>query len=818
VPGRIVVASDISDDREKLRELLETEEFQVVAAEDGVSAMALLEREAADGVLAKLIMPDMDGLALCRQIKNRSEPGRIPVFLYSRSLAGPQDRDLVLSQGADRFIADPFASHDWIAELRHAARKGEARHPAPQPAGRGATGGQPPKRRYSPDLIRRLEDRIHSLENERFRQKAAEERLTDREAEYQMIFAHTNEVILIIDRDFTIQSISPSVERLIGYRPEDLVNRPFAGLDIIAPEYLEAALADARRVNTGERIESAVYEMVCRDGTRRFAEFSGAPIFREGRIAGQINVARDITEKKQAEQALRESEEKFRNIAETSRDIIFQLAPDGRFTYVSPSAEQIFGYSQESIVGSRILSYAAPVDLERATAAFESAISGNRIELFEFQAVRSNGGLVPLEVSAAPIARSGEIIGIQGIARDVSERKAAEFRQQELEDQIRQAQKMEAIGTLAGGIAHDFNNILASIIGYTELSIDDLDPETGLYKYLAEVLKGGYRARDLVRQILTFSRKTEEDKKPVQVKLMVKESIKLLRSSLPSNIRIEDNVASDALVLCHPTHIHQILMNLSTNAAHAMEPDGGVLRIDLEDVHLDSEAAAEYHQIQAGQYLLLAVSDTGVGMSDTIIPQIFDPYFTTREKGSGTGLGLSVVHGMVTALGGQITVESRPGKGSTFRLLLPSLPAAVPSSDAAIQASAPGGTERILAVDDEPPLVEMLQQMLSQLGYRVTTRTGSLDALALFRENPDAFDLVITDMMMPELTGTALARSIRSIRPDMPVVLLTGYSEQIDEKTAASEGIRAYALKPVIKHKLARLLREVLDKDPGQAG
>ena len=694
----LLIASDNAALRQELAERLASDNRHILSEENGAFVMARLEREKVDCLIADLLMPEMDGLALCSRIKSSDSLSHIPVVLFSDVLTRRADQDLALAAGANRFFAWtpdsdglPAAIESMIEELESGRYEKRGAPAAPSAADARL-------KPYRPELIGRLKERIHELETARSSHQSAE---------------------------------------------------------------------------------------------TRFQELG----------------------KERAEEALRESEEKFRSIAETSRDVIFQVTTDGIFTYVSPSGQQVFGYSQDSFIGKQILDFPAAFDLDRATKAFQRTLAGERVNLFEFQGLRKDGSLVPLEVSAVPISRDGQIVKVQGIARDVSERKNAEKRQQELEDQVRQAQKMEAIGTLAGGIAHDFNNILASIIGYTELSVDETEPDTQLRKNLEEVLKGGYRARDLVRQILTFSRKTEEERKPVQVKLMVKESVKLLRSTLPANIRIEENIESDGMVLCHPTHIHQILMNLSTNAAHAMDPTGGRLRIDLHDLRPDADGVTGGHDMKAGDHIDLCVSDTGIGMAESIIPQIFDPYFTTKEKGTGTGLGLSVVHGIVSTLGGRITVNSQPGRGSTFHVLLPCLASEEAVQQQTIQTPVPGGTERILAVDDDPPLADMIKQMLTQLGYRVTARSSSLEALTLFKSSTDSFDLVLTDMMMPQMTGTSLAREIKRLRPDVPVILCTGYSEKVDEDTASAHGIDAYALKPLVKQQLAVLLRNVLDNN-----
>jgi CheY-like chemotaxis protein len=326
------------------------------------------------------------------------------------------------------------------------------------------------------------------------------------------------------------------------------------------------------------------------------------------------------------------------------------------------------------------------------------------------------------------------------------------------------------------------------------------------------VLKAGIRATDLVRQILTFSRKTEMEYMQVQIKLIVKEAMKLLRPSLPSTIEIRENFSTSREILADPTQIHQVVMNLCTNAYHAMSEDGGVLEIALLKENLDAESAAEFEDLIPGPYIKLTISDTGHGMDEEVMDQIFDPYFTTKEKGRGTGLGLSVVHGIVKSHGGAITVSSAPGKGTTFHVLFPILEKAEIKKEELATGPLPGGNERVLFVDDETPLVKLGKAMLGWLGYDVTVSTGSLEALELFKAKPEAFDLVISDMTMPKMTGDKLAMKIMEIRPEIPVILCTGYSEKINEEKGREMGIAAYAPKPIIMNEIAKTIREVLDK------
>jgi CheY-like chemotaxis protein len=369
---------------------------------------------------------------------------------------------------------------------------------------------------------------------------------------------------------------------------------------------------------------------------------------------------------------------------------------------------------------------------------------------------------------------------------------------------------MESIGTLAGGIAHDFNNILSAVFGYTELALDDAKEGSPQHDYLQEVLIAGNRAKELVQQILAFSRQADQEQNPVQVKLVVKEALKLLRASIPSTIEIKQTVQSNALVMGDVTQIHQILMNLCINAAHAMEDEGGLLTIDLSDVEIDSEDIYNHPDLKPGPYIKLTVTDTGHGIPPAILGKIFDPFFTTKETGKGTGMGLSVVHGIVHSHGGTIKAYSEAGKGSTFKVFLPAIePHFIPEDR--IAELIPIGIEHILFVDDEPTIVKMSHRILESLGYDVTTRTSSIEALELFRVQADQFDLVITDMTMPKMTGEDLAKELISIRPTIPIILCTGFSKSMDEQKAMEIGIQGFISKPILKREMAETIRKVLD-------
>jgi PAS domain S-box-containing protein len=471
----------------------------------------------------------------------------------------------------------------------------------------------------------------------------------------------------------------------------------------------------------------------------------------------------------------------------------------------------LLGYSEEELKDSPIECFFKTDDIPRLNALIAQLLRQGNIET-ELEILKQDGTSIPCYLQAVLFSKADETF-IVGNGLDLSELKQAENERHQLQRQLVQAQKMEAIGTLAGGIAHDFNNILSAIIGYTELSLMITPKDNQVSGYLNNLMKAGIRAKELVQQILAFSRQTEHELKPVLVKAIVKEALRLLNASLPSSIVIKEKIESDLLIMGDPTQIHQIVMNLCTNAGHAMRETGGVLSIELTHVALDTDTAAQFTDLKPGPYVNLTVSDTGHGMTAKVLERIFDPFFTTKEKGEGTGMGLAVVHGIVKSLGGTIYAYSEPGKGSSFKMFLPAIE---PSQESGLIAelgqSFPEGTERILFVDDEADLVAIGKQMLENLGYQVVAMTSSQEALDLFQQQSDQFDLVITDMTMPQLQGDKFAENLITIRPDIPIILCTGFSHRITEEKLKGMSFKGLLMKPIIRSELAILVRKILDE------
>ncbi|NLJ28977.1 MAG: response regulator [Deltaproteobacteria bacterium] len=420
------------------------------------------------------------------------------------------------------------------------------------------------------------------------------------------------------------------------------------------------------------------------------------------------------------------------------------------------------------------------------------------------------------KIISSPIKdQAGNVLAAIEVVEDVTERMLAQEEKVKLETQLRQAQKMEAIGTLAGGIAHDFNNILGIISGYTDLTMLDMLEGSREMEQLECIRKAVYRAKELVQQILTFSRQREEELIPLRVSSLVKEALKMLRATLPSIIDIRWNIQaseSEDLILGYPSQIHQVLMNLCTNASHAIGDQAGIIDVNLSRIQWEQEDSARPLELNQGYYLELTVSDTGCGIDPKIMDRIFEPYFTTKEAGVGTGMGLAVVHGIVKNHGGAITVESEPGKGSSFHVFFPALKDKGKHDGEMPLEPIPTGKECILLVDDEAALGQVAEKMLKHLGYEVVNRTSSIEALEAFRANPGKFDLVLTDRTMPQMTGMVLAREILKIRPDIPIILCTGFSDTLTQGKAAASGIREIVLKPFLLNDMARAVRHVLDQ------
>ncbi|MDD5087265.1 MAG: CHASE4 domain-containing protein [bacterium] len=547
------------------------------------------------------------------------------------------------------------------------------------------------------------------------------------------------------------------------------------------------------------------------------------------RLAGDVNATLEALEKnaaalKASHAALKEEmlahqqadEERIRlqKAVESSGAVVFMTDSKGVFTYINSEFTRLYGYSSEEVVGKytpRIL--ISETHDEELYRDFWNSLHDKEVVRQELKNLTKNGEIIDVSVSVnAVIGADGNIEGYLAIQRDITELRHSEQLREAMAAQLRQSQKMETIGTLAGGIAHDFNNILVPILIYTELAMKNTPEGCPSREELDHVIRAANRAKDLVKQILAFSRQSEEERIAVRFQFVVKETLKLLRASVPTTIDIVDLVDTNCPeVLADPSQLHQVLMNLCTNAAHAIGENDGVIEVGMDTVEADDDLRAKLPQIKPGTYVCLTVRDSGSGMDSKTLSRIFEPFFTTKPPGSGTGLGLSVVHGIITAHGGTVSVESTPGEGSTFRVYLPAAPAVKPTQREKTDPVDVRGTERILFVDDEPEITDVAARVMKRYGYDMVVYTDSAEALNAFRAAPDSFDVVMTDQTMPHLTGDRLTKELHAIRPDLPVILITGFSETVTLDNFRQLGIRDLVMKPLVGREMAAAIRRAMN-------
>jgi len=632
---------------------------------------------------------------------------------------------------------------------------------------------------------------------------------------YKAILENTGNAVAVYTvygngEDFIFADFNPAAEQIEGIKREDVIGKRVTE---VFPGVKDFGLLDVfQRVwKTGksETLPMLQYKNHQVSGWRKNFVFK---ISDEDIVA----IYSDETEFRQMEERLQElykhsdkMDKLYKSLLTAMHNAVIIYNIFGKTTYANPAFTKLFGFSVSDDEPILPGSFIPASEKERADVIKRRVLSnGETISEFEVRRLTKNARPLDVSLSAACYYDDdGHVAGYFEIYRDVTEVRR-------MERQLRQAQKMEAIGTLAGGIAHDFNNILFPIMGYAEMAKEETGVGASLRDYLEEILKASHRAKDLVNQILSFSRETSHENRPIRIQPIVREALKLLRASLPSTIEIRQEIDKESgAVMGDPTSIHQIVMNLCNNAYHAMREKGGVMEVRLTSFDMNEFLGAMH--LSPGKYLRLSISDTGHGMDSFVKEKIFEPYFTTKRVGEGTGMGLFVVHGIVKGLSGDIRVYSEPNVGTTFHIYIPCIEQErLPDTDTPVVHVERGGNEHILLIDDELPIVKMIQQMLERLGYRVTPRTSSVEALELFRVRPDAFDLIITDMTMPNMTGTDLAEQVLKVRPDIPIVLCTGFSEFITEKKARAMGIREFVMKPVVKSKLSAVLRRLLEKNP----
>lgn len=573
------------------------------------------------------------------------------------------------------------------------------------------------------ELIKALAEARHAiteLKKKAAKQKKVEEALREGEEKYLIHFSLANDVMFSYDNQFRILSVSPNVERVLGYKPEELVGGTFHNLHVLHPDYTEVAFNNALQVLSGKTVYSSIYEFIAKDGARKFGEVSGVPLMRDGKVVAVITVARDITTRIEMKKSLQESEERYRITLQSMPDAVSIIrVEDSQYLYINNAFTKITGYSLDETIGKTPFDMNLPADSDVIDHCIELIKDNRSIDSLEHQCRKKDGTIIDTLISARPIYYSGENSMIMVMA-DITALKQIKEEKKRLEIQ---SQKMDSIGTLAGGIAHDFNNLLTTIIGFTKMSMKNiLGHAKGsidlsvIRSDLGEVRNAALRARDLVNHILAFSRHTEKEYVPIDLGSTVRESLKVLRPTFPGNIKIREDLADSKMILGDPAQIHQVIMNLCTNAAYAMDKTGGELEVSITKIEVGDETATLNLDVPSGPYLRLTVRDTGHGMTNKVMVRIFDPYFTTKFNGRGTGLGLSVVHGIVKSHGGTIICKSAPGEGTTFDIYLPEFELKKRGERNIIKTASTMQNKRILDLDDELAAGEMVNKKKDSQG------------------------------------------------------------------------------------------------------
>ncbi|MCP3921572.1 MAG: response regulator [Desulfobacterales bacterium] len=827
---RILVVDDEPAIRNSFRNLLEDYNYQVIEASNGAECLKIFPVEKPDLVLLDIKMPEMDGLEVLQNITKASPD--TPVIIVSGA-------------GIISDVVDALHFGAWDYHLKPIKDLGVLIHSIKKSLDRSRLYKE--NRRYRKHLEQEVKERTrkHETVNRNLRTEIYIREKTERElirinermkdivrssreldsAENlleasEMILkefaknmnAKGGSIFLKHNKSFILQSsldnmnVPPSISTEL--KENSLFNR---SLKTKQPVLIKDITKENNIYNSGwdgyKDGSVLIFPLMDRDddimGLISLHNKKSPPFSPQDLDVGTVfaSYCGEKIQALKAVDALRRNEKKYRFIAENTNDVIWTVDLDLEYSYVSPSIHKVSGFTQEALIGSNISetltkeSYSIILKILSKTIANKESVDENPI--LELEKKRKDGSLFWVEEHITILRDKGDVVGILGVSRDITKKK-------ELELKLRQAQKMESIGTLAGGIAHDFNNILAGILGNTELLKIKLPEDDFFNKKLNNILSATIRAKDLVSQILEFSRQVETRRANVDSRIILKEITKMLRSLLPSTVKIFCKVTNEPLYIhADINQIHQVIMNLCTNAHHAMKDRGGVLTLKVTD-HTDNNTDENW--------VLLTISDTGHGISSEIVTRIFDPYFTTKDKGVGTGLGLAVVHGIVQSHGGKITLESNEN-GTEFKILFPKVGRATQIETIETIETIKSGSETILFVDDEPSIIEVCEDMLGHLGYKVITTTSSVEALGIFEERKNEIDLVITDMTMPEMTGDILAAKIKEIAPDKPVIMCTGFSEGFTYESSKKSGIiNELLIKPVKIVDLVKSINTVFNR------
>jgi len=660
----------------------------------------------------------------------------------------------------------------------------------------------------------KLSEKNEVLQIEIQQREKSEGALQESEARYRSHFENVTDVVYSIDPDFRISDISPSIERVMGYKPEDIIGRSFAELGILAPEALSAAISDTQRVFSGERNVSNVYEFIAKDGKRIHGETTSSPVFQGGRVVGLVGVARNITERLQAEKALHESEERYRAIVENSHDGILVLDSHYGIVFVNKRLIEITGYTPEEFVGHDFRGFLDDTSREMAAENYRRRQRGEKVPpRYEIGVITKSGEIRRFEVINT-IVRDSQF-GVRTFSQlmDITEQQKVAEEKEKLQAQLLQAQKMEAAGRLAGGVAHDFNNMLGVIIGNAELA--QLKTDSGpVQGKLNEILKAANHSKDIIQQLLAFARKQTVIPRVINLNETVEGLFKMIHRLIGEDIEMLWKPSANLWpVKIDPVQVNQILANLCVNARDAISGIGRII-IETGNITLDETSCAKLPGAAAGDYVMLSVSDDGKGMERETLEKVFEPFFTTKEMGKGTGLGLSTVYGIVKQNQGIIDVYSEPKNGTSFKIYFPKQKGEAENSRTETKEKIPRGHgEVLLLVEDEPAFVKLLEEILTSLGYRVLAASHPSAAIRLEKEHPAEIDLLITDIIMPEMNGKDLAEKLKELHPGLRVLFMSGYTDNVIAQQGIYNKQVSFIQKPFSMRNIAIKIREILDQN-----
>lgn len=620
------------------------------------------------------------------------------------------------------------------------------------------------------------------------------------------------------DLDTNVMTWSDEHYRIFGIKSMDIdVNDEAGVFAFIHAEDRSLVKREAEKAIKTKQPFNFYYRIVRKDGEERIIQSRGqVETDKQGRAIRMFGTAQDVTERRRMEQELRQSEERYRDLVENAHDIIYAHDLKGNYISMNKAGEQITGYSHDEALRLNLAQTVAPEDLPKARAMLARKLAGEQVTAYEMDIIAKDGRRITIEANTKLVTQDGVAVGVQGVARDITERKRMQEALRESEEQLRQSQKMEAIGQLAGGVAHDFNNLLTAINGYSSLALRRLGQEHPVTPHLEEIKKAGDRAANLTRQLLAFGRKQMLQPLALNVNEVVLDMSKMLKRLIGEDVQLITKLHPRLnRITADPGQLEQVVVNLVVNARDAM-PTGGSLTIETANADIDDAYSSKHIGVLPGRYIMLAVSDTGIGMDHETQARIFEPFFTTKEKGKGTGLGLSTVYGIVKQSGGNIWVYSEVDKGTTFKVYLPQLQEAPQHPvDSAAESALHRGSETVLLVEDEEMVRNLTTELLRESGYRVLTANGGAEAVQVFKNHRRDIHLLITDVVMPKMSGKEVADKIRSIQPDTKVLFMSGYTDEaIVHHDIIDSGI-AFIQKPFSEHALALKVREVLDAGNG---